>query len=95
MSLFKIINSRKIKKTDGVASEFEVKILKGNLSLQEEFTLFETHHKITFKILKIIGLTSDHFRIQTSRPIMFDGQWKNTEVNTKDLEQNRKYGYKS
>ncbi len=95
MAVFKIIASRPIEKKDfDHKPQLDIQILSGNLNVNDEFVLYETHHPFSVIIRKIEN-KGDFITLHISCAVRYEGWHVGTVVDTENPEAGRKYGYRT
>ena len=93
VSSFIIIDSRKEKDGYRYLSRFDVRLIKGELTKGDSFTLFETRHPVVFEIQAMESIGEGLFALEVDKNIPWNGQWVGSVVDTEDSSNNKKHGY--
>lgn len=95
MTEFKIIASRPIAKKDfDHHPEFDVEIISGELSVNDRFVIYETHHPYEVTIRKIED-KGKYLTLSINCPVRYEGWHVGTIVDTENPDSDRKYGYRT
>ncbi|QTA80670.1 Uncharacterized protein dnl_29810 [Desulfonema limicola] len=95
MAVFQIIASRPIEKKDfDHRPELDVKMISGELKVDDTFILYETHHPFEVIIRKLEN--NDNFiTVSVSCSVRYEGWHVGTIVDTENPEAGRKFGYRT
>ncbi len=84
MAKFQIIKSYPKQKNDFESfPTFVVKILKGELYIGNEFSVYETRHEIVYKILKVEKNETGTI-LHVNKPISWEDEFKGIKIDTND-----------